>query len=176
MARLQTVDPKTAEGRAKEIFDGPLKGKHFNLFKALANSPAALDAYLGISGALSKGQLSAKELETIQLAVGQQNQCDYCLAAHTGLGKQAGLPADEIINIRKGKPVDAKLAALTKFSLALHEKRGNVNDSDIVALKNAGYHDGHIAETVAAYALATFTNYFNHVNQTEIDFPAAPAI
>lgn len=176
MARLQTIDPKNAEGKAKELFDGPLKGKHFNIFKGLANSPAALQAYADMSATLAKGKLDAKEVEAIQLVVGQQNDCGYCLAAHTGLGKQAGLSEEETVAIRKGNPADNKLAALTKFVLALHEKRGFVSDNDLKAVREAGYGDGHIAEAVAVYAMSTFTNYFNHVNQTEVDFPAAPAI
>ena len=41
MPRLNTIDPATATGKAKEIFDGPLQGKHLNIFKGMANSPAA---------------------------------------------------------------------------------------------------------------------------------------
>ncbi len=176
MARLSTIDPAASTGRVKEIFEGPLKGKHFNIFKGLANSSAALDAYLGLAGALGKGLLSGKERETIQLAVGQANECDYCLAAHTVIGKQMGLSEAETVAVRNGNPADGKLAALTRFSLALREKRGHVSDADVQALRDAGYTDGHIAEAVANFALATFTNYFNHLNETEVDFPSPPAL
>ncbi len=176
MSRLKPIDPGTATGEARQIFDGPLKGKHFNLFKSLANSPAALNAYLGIAGALSKGLLSAKEQETIQLAIAQQNDCDYCLAAHTALGKGAGLSVDQTIGARKGSIDDPKLDALSKFALALHEKKGWVDEKDIERLRSVGYADGHIAEVTAVYALAIFTNYFNHLNDTPIDFPQAPAL
>lgn len=160
----------------KEIFDGPLKGKHLNIFKGMANSAAVLDAYLGLAGAVGKSGLSAAEREAIQLAIGQQNNCDYCLAAHTKIGIASGLTSDQTVEVRRGKPSDPKLAALTRFALALHEKRGHVSDDDLKSFKAGGYTDGHIGEVVAVYALAVFTNYFNHVNDTAIDFPAPPAI
>jgi len=176
MGRLQSIDPSQATGRAKEIFDGPLKGKAFNIFKAMASAPAALDTYLGMSGALSAGVLSAKEREAIQLAVGEANNCGYCVAAHTAIGKGAGLTEAQTVEARRGKVEDAKLGALTRFALAIHEKRGFVSDADLATFKAAGYADGHVAEVVANYALAVYTNYFNHVNQTDLDFPAAAAI
>ena len=176
MNRLSTIEPMQATGRAKEIFDGPLTGKHFNIFKAMATGPAALDAYLALSGALAKGQLSAKEREVVQLAVGEANGCDYCLAAHTAIGKGAGLTEAQTIEARRGSLADAKLNALARFTLAVHEKRGTVSDQDLTAFRAAGYTDGHVGEVIANYALATFTNYFNHVNDTAVDFPAAPKL
>jgi len=176
MPRLNTIDPTSATGRVKEIFDGPLKGKHLNIFKAMGNSPAVLDAYLGLSGALAGASLTAQEREAIQLAVGQANGCDYCTAAHTGLGQAAGLTREQTIGARRGSLDDPKLDALVKFALALEEKKGWVSDEDLQRVRNAGYDDARIAETVATYALAVFTNYFNHVNQTPVDLPPAPAI
>lgn len=176
MPRLNTVNPATATGRAKEIFEGPLKGKHFNIFKAMANSPAALDVYLAMSGALNNASLSAPEREVIQLAVGQANNCDYCVDAHTAIGTMVGLTKEQTIEARRGSMADPKLAALAKFALAIHEKRGFVSDADLAAFKAAGYADAHVAEAVATYALALYTNYFNHVNHTQSDFPSAPAI
>ena len=177
MPRLPVIDPATTTGRAKEIFDGPLKGKELNIFKGMANSGAVLDVYLGMAGALGKAGLSAKEREVIQLAVGQANDCGYCLAAHTKLGMGAGLTEDQCLGARRGSiPDDAKLDAVARFALALHEKRGHVSDAEIEAFQAAGYGPGHVAEAVAAFALAVFTNYFNHVNDPEVGFPAAPAL
>ncbi|TVQ30001.1 MAG: carboxymuconolactone decarboxylase family protein [Phycisphaeraceae bacterium] len=176
MPRLNVVDPAKASGKAKEILDGPLKGKHFNIFKGLANSPAALNAYLQFSGALGESSLSDAEREAILLAIGEANGCGYCVAAHTALGKQAGLSEEQTIEARKGRMNDDKLNALVRFAGAIHEKKGHVNDKDIDAVRKAGYNDGHIAETVATYALSVFTNYFNHINESDIDFPQAPKI
>lgn len=176
MPRLHVVDPAHATGRTKEIFDGPLKGKHLNIFKGMANSPAALDAYLGMAGALNKTALTGAEREAIQLAIGQANNCSYCVAAHTAIGKSLGLTEGQTIEARRGRLADPKLNALVRFALALHEKKGFVSDKDLAEVRAAGYTDGHIAEAVAVYALALYTNYFNHVNDTAVDFPAPPSV
>jgi len=176
MPRLHVVDPAAAQGEVKQIFEGPLKGKHLNIFKGLANSPAALNAYLGLSSALSRGELSAKEREAVALALGEVNDCGYCTAAHTAIAKGAGMTEDETVAARKGEPADAKTRALVAFALKLRDASGWVEDRDIEAMRDAGYSDGAIAEAVANYALNVLTNYFNHVNDTEVDFPKAPAL
>jgi uncharacterized peroxidase-related enzyme len=176
MPRITPVDPATVTGKSKELLDGPLAGKHFNIFRSMAQSPAALQAYLRLSGAVGSGTLSAKEREVIQLAVGQANNCEYCVSAHTAIGKGAGLSDEQTVEARRGALQDAKLNALAKFALAVHEKRGFVSDADVAAFKSAGYSEGAIAEVVANYALATYTNYFNHVNVTPVDFPAVVKI
>ncbi len=177
MPRLNVVDPQTATGTVKEIFEGPLAGKHFNIFKGLANSPTGLKAYLGLNEALGAGSLSDKEKEAVALVVGELNGCDYCVAAHTAIGKQAGLAEDQTIAIRKGDATgDAKLDALATFARALNEKRGWVTDEDLEAFRAAGYDDAAVVEVITAYALNVFTNTFNHVNGSVVDFPAAPAV
>lgn len=176
MSRLATVEATQAQGRVKEIYEGPLKGKHFNIFKSMANSPAALDAYLGIAGALEKASLTLAQREVIQLAVGQATGCDYCVAAHTAIGKSGGLSEAQTIGARRGSVDDPKLNALAKFALAVHEKRGHISDADLASFRGAGFTDGNVAEALAVYALAIYTNYFNHVNNTPIDFPPAPKI
>lgn len=176
MPRMTTIDPAAATGHVKEIFEGPLKGKTFNIFKTMAHSPAALDAYLGLAGALGRGVLSGKEREVIQLAIGQVNNCDYCTAAHTAIGKGAGLTEAQTIEARRGALADPKLNALVRFTLNIHEKRGFVSDADLGAFRAAGYNEAAVAEVLANYALAVYTNYFNHVNETTTDFPPAPKI
>ncbi|MBK9129099.1 MAG: carboxymuconolactone decarboxylase family protein [Phycisphaerales bacterium] len=176
MPRLNVVDPAHATGKAKELFEGPLKGMQINIFKGMANSPAALAAYLGMAGALKEGMLTEKEREVIALALAEAAGCHYCQAAHTMLGRRAGLSEAETLDARRGALSDSKLGALARFVLALNEKRGHVSDADIAAMKSAGYTDGHIAEAVAVVALNTYTNYFNNVNQTTVDFPPAPPL
>lgn len=177
MPRLKLIEPKTATGKAREQLEGPLKDKQLNIFKAMVNSPAALEAYLGMETALARGALSAKEREVIQLVVGEANGCEYCVSAHTGLAQRAGLSEKDTIAIRKGKgPADPRLQALTRFVVALHEKKGWVKDEDVKRARDAGFDDAHLAEIVANFALATYTNYFNHLNQTPVDLPKAPAL
>lgn len=174
--RIAMIDPAAATGKAKELLSGPLAGKHFNIFKSMAQAPAVLEAYLGMSGALGHTSLSAKEREVIQLAIGEANNCAYCVAAHTAIGKGAGLSEGQTIEARRGTLQDSKLNALAKFSLSLHEKRGFVSDADAAAFQAAGYTAAQMGEVVAVYSLAIFTNYFNHMNGTPVDFPSAPSI
>ncbi len=176
MPRIAAIDPSHATGRAKEVFDGPLKGKHFNIFKSMAVSPAMLDMYLGIGGAMSKASLSHKEQEVIQLAIAQAVDCGYCAAAHTAIGKAAGLTEQQTIEARRGQMGDAKLNALAKFALAVHEKRGYVSDADVAAFRAAGYGDQQMAEVVGSYTQMIFTSTFNHLNDTAVDFPSAPKL
>jgi len=176
MPRFAALDVNSAPQASKTILEGPLKGKHFNLFKGLANSPAALESYVAFSGALAKGGLSGAERELIALAVAEANNCGYCAAAHTAIGKGAGLSEAQTIEARRGGASEAKHAALIKFTLALHEKRGFVSESDLAAFKQVGYTDGHATEVIGNYALNVFTNYFNHANETVLDFPAISKI
>jgi uncharacterized peroxidase-related enzyme len=173
--RIAPVDSGTAEGKSRELLDGIQRalGKTPNIFKAMANSPAVLQAYLGFSGALKAGALEAKLREQIALAVGQENDCRYCLAAHTALGKGAGLQDREIEAARRGQGSDPKTAAALRFAVLVVKNRGNVSDAEIGALRKAGFGDGDIAEIVANVALNIFTNYFNHVADPVVDFPAA---
>ncbi len=177
MPRLNVVDPATATGKTKELFDGPLKGKHLNIFKGFANSPAALEAYLNLSGALAGGSLSKKEGEVVALTMGESSGCDYCTAAHTTLGKMAGLTDEQTVQARQGHvDGDPKLDAVAKFTSALYEKRGHVSDDDLAKFRAVGFDDGAVAEVVGHFALNTLTNYFNHVNNTAVDFPSPPKI
>lgn len=177
MSRLPLIDPREATGRAREILDGPLKGKHYAIFRAMANSPVALDAYLGLAGAVKRASLTTGEQEVIQLAVAEANGCEYCLAAHTAAGARVGLSAEQMLGARRGAiPGDPRLDAIAKFALALHEKRGHVTDGDLGSFRAAGFTDAQVVEAVAVFALATYTNVFNHVAGTPVDFPPAPAL
>ena len=178
MARFNQIAPDIATGKAKELLDA-VKGKLGlvpNLTRAMANAPAVLEGYLGLSGALGKGSLSAKTREQIALAVGQANECDYCLAAHSAIGKMVGLTPDQIRDSRRGTAIDPKADAIVRFARKLVDDRGRVNDDDMAEVRAAGLDDGAIAEVVANVALNNFTNYFNHVAETDIDFPKAEEI
>jgi len=179
MSTFTLVAPDTTtDARAKELL-GAVKAKLGivpNMTRALARAPAALDAYLQMSSALSKGALPAKTREAIALTVGQASNCNYCVAAHTLIGGKAGLAPEQIIAARKGTAADPSTNALLHFASAVVEKRGLVSASDLAAVRAAGFGDDAIAEVVANVALNLFTNYFNHVADPAVDFPAAPAL
>ena len=143
-----------------------------NLFRLVANSPAALEGYLGLNGALGKGKLDGRTRERIALAVAELNACDYCLSAHTYLGKNlAKLDDAEIAANREGGSTDAKAGAAVRFATAVVRARGHVSDADLQAVKAAGHGDAEVIEIVAHVALNTLTNFINSVAKTEIDFP-----
>jgi uncharacterized peroxidase-related enzyme len=147
-----------------------------NLFRVVGNSPAALEGYLGLNGALGKGELEAATRERIALAVAEANGCDYCLSAHTYLGKNlAKLSEAEISANRNGSSSDSKAAAAVRFAVKLVKARGHVADADVQAVKKAGYNDAQGIEIVLHVALNTLTNYVNEVAKTEIDFPVVTA-
>ncbi len=178
MPRLNVVKPEQAAGEVKEIYDDLTKkmGKVINIFQGMGNSPAALKAYLSMSGALGHGELSPEDREVVYLGVSQRNNCTYCLSAHTLLAKKAGLNDEEILGIRRFEPKSEKHQALLKFITRVMETHGFVEDSEIAAVQDAGYSDGQIAEAIAYIGLATYSNLFNHVNGTELDFPEAPGV
>lgn len=143
-----------------------------NMFRVIGNSPAALEGYLGLSSALDKGQLDAKTRARIALAVAEQNQCDYCLSAHTYLGKNiAKLDDTELWANRDGSSSDAKAVAALRFAKKIVTERGLVTGGDLDAVKAAGYTDAQVIEIVLHVALNTLTNYVNKVAGTDVDFP-----
>lgn len=174
MQRLQPISPEKAEGRAKQLLDGVKAklGMVPNIMRTLASSPAALGAYLAFAEALRGGSLGPKLGEQIALAVGQANGCDYCVAAHSAVGGMLGLSEEEILDNRRATSADSRTEAALKFARTVVAERGWVGDPDVARLREAGYGDGEIAEIVAHVALNLFTNYFNHIAETEVDFPA----
>ena len=147
-----------------------------NLFRVVGNSPAALEGYLGLNGALGKGELEAATRERIALAVAEVDACDYCLSAHTYLGKNlAKLSEAEIAANRDSISTDSKADAAVRFAVKLVKARGHVSDADVQAVKKAGYNDAQVIEIVLHVALNTLTNYVNEVAKTEIDFPVVTA-
>jgi uncharacterized peroxidase-related enzyme len=147
-----------------------------NLFRLVANSPAALEGYLGASGALAKGRLTAQTRERIALAVAEVNGCGYCLSAHTYLAKNlAKLDDAEIAANRGGASNDPKADAAVRFAAAIAQARGHVDEAAVHAVKQAGYDDAQVIEIVLHVALNTFTNYMNEVALTDIDFPVVTA-
>jgi uncharacterized peroxidase-related enzyme len=147
-----------------------------NIFRMVASSPAALEGYVGLLGALGKGALPAPTHERIALAVAEGNSCDYCLSAHTYLGRNvAKLDDAEMAANRNGTSNDPKADAAVHFARIVMERRGHVSDEDLRAIKAAGYTEAQVIEVVQHVALNTWTNYVNSVAQTAIDFPVVAA-
>lgn len=177
MPRIQPLDPAQATGKAKQLLDGVQAklGLTPNMMKTMAQSPAVLEAYLNFTAALSQGALDAQFREEIALTAAQTNGCNYCLSAHSTIGALVKLTKEEIAGARQAQEKQAKRDAGLKFARAIIIEKGEVSDEAIHRVRAAGYTDGEIAEIVANVAVNIFTNYFNHVAGTEVDFPLVRA-
>jgi uncharacterized peroxidase-related enzyme len=177
MTRLHTIAPADAIGPAATLF-GAIKNAIGMVPNAYAtagsNSPVALKAALGLDAALRETSLTAKHGEIIKLAVSATVGCDYCVAAHTLMGKKAGLTREAMVAIRRGDDSgDAATDALAHFARLLVSTTGTVPIEEVDAVKAAGFSDAQIVDTMLAIASITFTNLLNRVNDTTLDFPAA---
>lgn len=178
MPRLQPVTKDNADSATTDLLAAVTKkmGKVPNIVATMANSLAVANAYLGFSQALAGGKLPGRLREQIALVVGETNHCDYCVAAHTALGRGAGLTKEETLSARRGEATSEKEQAALAFARSIVQEKGLVSDEDVQAVREAGYNDGEIAEIVANVSLNLFTNYLNHVAGTEVDFPAPPEL
>lgn len=172
MPRIVPIHVSQADGKTKELLAGVQRSLGIvpNLLKTLAHSPAALNAYISLNKAL--GQALTEPLrEQIALAVAGANQCNYCASVHAALGTKAGLDEDEVVANLQGDSRDDKTRAVLRFVREVIKERGWVSDEGLTNVQAAGFSDADIAEIIAVIALNTFTNYFNHVALTTVDFP-----
>lgn len=178
MSRINLVDPKSATGTSAELLGNihAAFGATPNMFKAVANSPAALASMWGSFGALGSGRLGAKLGEQIAVAVADRNDCHYCLAAHTALGRKAGATAQEMADAQRGHSSDPKTKTVLSFARSLVDKRGQVSDADIKAVRDSGFDDQDIVEIIAHVALNLFTNYINVALAVPVDFPGVKLV
>ena len=178
MARIEPINPKDATGKARDLLDGVQEkfGKAPNIFKTMAHSPAALEGFLQLHGALAGGVLSESFQEQIALCVSEINSCNYCLAAHTAMGKGTGLSEEETIANRQGVSTDSKIQAGLEFAKQVVASQGWISDDNYNAVIQAGFSSEEIIEIIALVAKNIFANYFNHIAGTAIDFPAAPSL
>ncbi len=173
MARIAIVNPATATGDAKTLLDAVQAklGMTPNFLKVLANSPAALGSFLGLHGIAEAGSLDLQTRERIALALAEQNSCEYCLSAHTAIGRKTGLTGDEMEANRQGTSQDAKAAAAVAFARALVEHKGEVTNAEIDAVRNAGYGDAEIVEIIVHVGMNLLTNILGKASRVEVDFP-----
>ncbi|HET6788397.1 MAG TPA: peroxidase-related enzyme [Aquabacterium sp.] len=142
-----------------------------NMFKAVANSPAALQSMWAAFGALGGGTLGARLGEQIAVAIANRNRCEYCLAAHTVLGQQAGASAADMAAAQVGQSDDPRTAAALRFALKVVSDRAQVSDGDVAELHEVGFGDEQVVEILAHVALNLYTNYINVALGVPVDFP-----
>lgn len=174
MERLKALDPATTTGKSKELFNAVQSklGMVPNMMRTMGNSPAVLEGYLSFNAALANDSLGSKLGELIALTIANVNQCEYCNAAHSLIGeKLVHIKVDEIDAARHGRSADPKIQAALNFATLLVKQNGQVSETDIDTVKEAGFNDSGIAEIIAHVALNIFTNYFNNAAQIVVDFP-----
>ncbi|MCG8382408.1 MAG: carboxymuconolactone decarboxylase family protein [Gammaproteobacteria bacterium] len=173
MSYIPLTNPDAVPGDHKALFDqiNGAFGVVPNMFRAIGNSPAALESLWTSFGALGKGKLNAKLGEQIAVLVADINRCEYCLAAHTALGQKAGASVEEMALAQAGQSSDPRTQAALDFSAKLVKNRAKVSQADVQAVRNAEFDDAEIAEILAHVALNVFTNYTNVAFDVPIDFP-----
>lgn len=173
MSRIHIVTPHNASPEQKQLLDAIESELGFvpNFLKVFANSPAALRAFLGLHGIAGSGSLEPQTRERIALALAQQNSCEYCLSAHTAIGRKAGLDNGEIAANRAGSSRDERAAAGVRFARALVEHKGEVTTAELLDVRNAGYSDAEIVEIITHVGMNFLTNILGKASRVDIDFP-----
>ncbi|USO00185.1 MAG: peroxidase-related enzyme [Phycisphaeraceae bacterium] len=173
MPRIKPLERGTATGQPRELLDAVHDkfGRVPNLLATMAHAPNVLQAYLQLAQAIGAGSLDPTLREQIAITVSTVNGCGYCVSAHAAMGRAAGVTSDAIDEAVRGEARDNRTNAALRFARAIVEKRGWVSDDDVAAVREAGFGDGEIAQIVGVVSMKTFTNYFNHVAKTELDFP-----
>jgi uncharacterized peroxidase-related enzyme len=173
MSRITIIDSSNANAEQQALLDaiqGQL-GMVPNFLKVFANSPVALRAFLGLYGVANDGSLDHQTRERIALALAQQNGCEYCVSAHTAIGRKSGLTGDEISAARHGTSEDAQAAIAVKFATSLMEKKGDVSAIEIAQVRSAGFTDADIVEIITHVGMNFLTNVLGKASKVEIDFP-----
>ncbi len=178
MQRLTSMNPESATGQVKELFDAVRQafGAVPNTTRVMANSPAVLESFLVFSTAMGKAQIGGKLHNQVKLNTSETNSCDYCTSILCAVAPSAGLSADDILAGRTGQSEDRRTDAALKFSEAVLESRGKVAGQQLAAVRDAGFGDGEIVEIVASVVLGCFTNFLNNVAETELDIPRAEPV
>ena len=171
MPRLTTIDPTTDSGDGVDLLNGPLKEKQINIFKGLAAHPSVLEAFLSWAGGAKGGALTPVECEVVQLLAAEKYHCDYCSAAHTKVAGGLGLSEDECMHIRRRTSDDPKMQAFIDFTAETLDTYGSVSDETLAAFMDAGYNTEAAIEVAAGISVLTFTSFYNHINETVVDFP-----
>ena len=173
MSRINLVTPEQANPEQTELYAAITSqlGMVPNFLKVFANSPAALKAFLGLHSIANEGELTSKTKERIALGLAEQNACEYCVSAHTAIGKGVGLTEDEMAENRAGGSQDAQAAIAVKFARSLAEHNGEVTTAELLEIRNVGYSDAEIVEIITHVGMNIMTNILGKASRVAIDFP-----
>ena len=176
MPRLTYIDPATDTGAGADLLNGPLKEKQINIFKGLAAHPSVLEAFIAWAGGAKGGTLTPVESEVVQLLAAEKFHCGYCSAAHSNVAGSLGLSEDDCMNIRRRTSDDPKMQAFINFTAETLDTYGSVSDETLAAFMDAGYNTEAAIEVTAGISVLTFTSFYNHINETVVDFPEVATV
>lgn len=173
MSRINLVTEENANEEQAALYSAinDQLGMIPNFLKVFANSPSALRAFLGLHSIANEGSLDPQTKERIALVLAEQNACQYCVSAHTAIGRKAGLSSAEMEANREGSSQDAKAAAAVKFAKALAENNGDVTTAELLDVRSAGYSEAEIVEIITHVGMNVLTNILGKASRVEIDFP-----
>jgi len=178
MSRMPAVDPKTATGQAKDAFAEATRqfGGVINLFKVTANAPNVLSGFLALNKAVNDGiTLTSQQIEQVAMLVSALNRCDYCVNVHMVVGKGQGASEQTMLAAMEGKADDPATQALLDYTAEVVRRRGQVSDATLQAVRDAGFSDKALIETVGVIGLYTLIQYVRHVADPDHDFPMVDA-
>jgi alkylhydroperoxidase family enzyme len=175
MQRVQSIHPERAEGRARDLLATVEQafGVVPNATMVMANSPAVLESFLALSGAMGRATIGEKLHHQIKLAASEANAAAYCTSLLCAVAPKAGLTADDLMEGRSAMATDARTDAALKFAKIVLDTKGKIGDDDLRAVRRAGFGDAEIVEIVASVVVACFTNFLNNVADTALDIPEA---
>jgi uncharacterized peroxidase-related enzyme len=173
MSRIQIVTKDTANAKQTDLLNAIQNklGMVPNFLGILAQSPDALSAFLGLHAIAGNGTLDPQTRERIALVIAQSNSCEYCLSAHTAIGRNAGLNNEEMDANRAGSSLDNKASAAVVFAKALNDNLGDITQTEFNDVKNAGYSDSEIVEIITHVGMNILTNLIGKATKVDIDFP-----
>ena len=173
--KLYSIEEAPAESRPLLEASQKAMGMVPNLHAVMAESPSILKAYQQLTELYTNSSFNADEMTVVWQSVNVENECTYCVPAHTAIAKQMGV-SDEISQaLRDQKPLpDAKLEALRDFTLTMLRKQGKPSAAELKAFFDAGYAQRQVLDVILGISMKTLSNYTNHVAETPLDEPFKP--
>jgi uncharacterized peroxidase-related enzyme len=166
---LHTVE--SAPEAARAMLQGAQKQTGFvpNLYANLANAPAALEAYFGLSAQFDKTSFTPVERQVVLLAVSVENGCEFCVAAHSMIARKMAKAPDAVVDALRNRTVvpDARLEALAAFTRSMVKERGWVIGAPLEVFLKAGFTHQQALEVVLGVTMKTLSNYANHLTETQ---------
>jgi len=172
--KLEKVESGKAEPLARAVLETARQklGMIPNMYAYMANAPGLLETYrTGYELFRGRSGFSPVEQEVIFLSISYENECEYCMAAHSFLADmQSKVPSEVTEALRKGTEIpDTRLRALSRFTRVLVQKRGRPAQTDLDLFRAAGYTDVQVLQIILAIGVKTLSNYANHLCGTEVD-------